>query len=424
MNRIRFVLGAAAAALALAAAGCGKPATGAKAGGFAKGPRPYSVRTTVALSQPLNYYIETTGTLRAQDVYRIDAQVAGVLQDVAFNEGDVVTPEKVLARISPELYELGVVKAEAALKRAEADLKDTERRLTNDVREGEINLESARIEFERRRTVRAAGAISEEEVQLFESKHEMAKVQLEDMRQQIQTLLAVLRAGILEKQADLQQAEVNRKKSIVRAPLGGTIEQRSVSAGQHVPAGQSLALLVDHSRMRLQFTLPEREASHVKTGSTLTFRVPGYPGRDFSAKVYRIGDLADPMARTVVGWAHVEANDAELKAGFFASVKIVSDAKLSAVIVPQTAVLPTEYGFVVYVLNGTKAERRGVKLGLHVTDDSVEILEGLKSGDRIVVEGANALQDGVEVKILDGAGTDGKSGEGKRESKSEEGKNS
>ncbi|MBI3828597.1 MAG: efflux RND transporter periplasmic adaptor subunit [Planctomycetes bacterium] len=389
----------------LAGCGGGKPAESAAG----KAPRQYIVRTDTVKTQSVRYELETTGTIQAQDVYRIDAQVTGTIYEVGFKEGDFVQRGTVLCRIAPLGYKLAALKAEGEYKKAVADLADTERRVKNGILNAEVSLREAEIEVTRRRTVRAAGAISEEEVQLYQAKRDLAEIQLKDMKDAAQTMVDVMRTAILEKEAAMKIAQDDLRKSTVLPPMDGQIEQKMVTNGNFVQSGTPLAVLVDLGALKLKFTLPEDQAPHVKSGAEVSFRVPAYPDRDLKATVYYVGDLADQTTRLVTCWAMVQKSDANLKGGFFATIRIVTNEKKQAIVIPMTALLPTEYGFVSFVVQDGKAVRRKVETGLHVVDRAVEILSGLKEGEAIVVEGANSLQDGVPVKVLANVPVDAKS---------------
>lgn len=380
----------------VAGCGSGKP----PAAGPAKTPRQYNVRTDLVKTQLVKYELETTGTIQAQDIYRIDAQVSGTIYDVSFREGDLVKRDTMLCRIAPLGYKLAAMKAEGEYKKAVADLADTERRVKNSILNAEVSLQEAEIEVTRRRTVRAVGAISEEEVQLYQAKRDLAEIHLKDMKDAAQTMVEVMRTAILEKEAAMKIAQDDLRKSTVLPPMEGQIEQRMVTNGNFVTSGTPLAILVNLGSLKLKFTLPEDQAPHIRPGAEVAFRVPGYPDRDLTASVYYVGDLADQSTRLVTCWANVERTDANLKGGFFATIRIVTTENKQAIVIPMTALLPTEHGFVSYVVQDGKAVRRKVETGLHVVDRAVEILSGLKEGETIVVEGANSLQDGVPVKDL------------------------
>jgi len=375
--------------------------------------RRYLVRTAPVEARPLQYAIETTGSLQADDIYRIDAQVSGAVEGVNFKEGDQVTPQTVLCRIAPRTYELAAQLAKAACQtakeacaRARADLADTERKTRNDTARAKVKLAQAERDVERVKPAFASGAVSRDELLLIEDKRDMAAIDLQDMQEASATLVQVMRTAAQQKEAEAKQAEVawqqaedDVRKSSVFSPIAGTIDQRFVANGTQVtPMAATPVAQVIGAGLKLKFTLPEKESAQVRERTRVTFRVMAYPGRDFGASIYHISGLSDPKMRLVTCWANVDKADAVLKSGFFATVKIVTESRSSAVVVPLTAVQPTEQGFVVYVVEEGKAARRLVTLGLQLADQAVEILKGLSPGEILVVEGGNALLDGVPVR--------------------------
>jgi RND family efflux transporter MFP subunit len=386
--------------------------------------RRYSVKTATASVRPLKYELETTGSLQADDIFRIDAQVAGVIQDVAFKEGDEVTEKTVLCRIAPSTYALAAQRAKDAWQRAKDawqkavdDLEDTKRKTRNDIQRLKLRLEQAERDVARRQPAFDSKAVSEDEFLTVVDRRDAAIIELKDVQEAAVTLVKAMQSAAIEKGSEAKQAETEWKqaeedlsKSSVVSPVAGTIDVRYAGNGTRVTPGTGssttspIAQVVSKG-LKLKFTLPEQESAHVSEGTPLVFRVMAYPGRDFAAKIYYISNLADPKTRLVTCWAKVEPADAVLKSGFFATVKIITQEKKSAVVIPLSAAQPTEFGFIIYVIEPSKdakdvlrAERRKVTLGLQVVDKAVEVIEGLKEGEVFAVEGANALSDGVLVK--------------------------
>src|SRR5205814_9387145 len=108
---------------------------------------------------------------------------------------------------------------------------------------------------------------------------------------------------------------------------------------------------------------------------------------------------ANVQTRTVECLALVENRDTMLKPGFFATVRAVVAMHEKAVVVPDSAILPTERGFVAFVVKDGKAVQRSVRPGLFVREGVVEILEGLLPGETLVVTGTAALADGMDVSV-------------------------
>ncbi len=374
----------------------------------------FDVRTAPVETRRVTYEIEAVGELVEENRFEIPARVAGVADQVSFSEGDAVTTGQQLCRIDYERYELQVRQAEsvvgekeAAAQRAVASVADVERETSTALETARLNLELAQGEF-KRRSDRGTGAFtSPEERDQFEAKFRQAQTSYRDAVNAAGTQVALALAQAREQQAALETARAqlalakdNLERSIVKAPISGVIQRREIVEGQFLEQGDMVALMVQGDPLRLRFTVPESRASRLSENMQLSFSVPAYRDRTFNGLVYDIGTFADPETREVICWARVSNNDSRLKPGFFAHVDLLVDSREEAVVVPLAAVLPTELGMTAYVIEDGIAIRRAVETGLHVTGDAVEVVSGLKPGEQLVIEGTNALQDGVPVKVL------------------------
>lgn len=406
MIRTRTIRAAALAALAIILSGCDLPWGGKKEAATPSAPaakpglRLFPVRVQTVAVQPLKYEIYALGAVEAHDVFQVHALVPGTLYDVDFNEGDKIAKDALLCRIAPEAYKFTAQKAEGVYKNAVASVADMKRKMENDVARKRVSLREAESEIGRRKEAREAGGISTEEIQVYESKRDLAAVDLKDMQQASETAIAVLEASVVEKDAALKIAQDDVRKSSVRAPIGGEIEKRAVTSGRFVQPGALIATIVDRSQLKLRFKVMEKDSAMVKPGQKILFSVPAWPGRTFEADVYFISNQLDLETRSVDCLARITKQAEMLKPNYFASARMTTGGNDQAVVVPSTSVLPTEKGFVAFVVKDGKAEQRLVKTGLTVTDNSIEVLSGLKAGETLVVEGSNALQDGSGVRVL------------------------
>ncbi len=350
-----------AATLALGA--CGR--SGGAASASPSGGRPASPALRVRLApvqvQDVVASVKALGTLEAEDLVQVTAEVEGAVAAVAFNEGDRVSPETVLARIDPERYRLEAQRAQAALAKAEADA------------------ERARQELERREKLFVEQLVAQEELNRARSE-----------RDRLAGEAAAARAA-----RDI--ADQNVRRSEVRPSRGGVIDTRTVSTGQFVRGGTVLATLVDVSRLRLRFRVSEGESLRARPGQTVGFRVAALGARDFPARIYHVGELANATTRQVEVLAWVQ-NPGPLKPGFFAEVALSTETRKGALTVPESAVQASEKGFVAYVVEGDTARQKTLQLGLRTEDGRVEIVSGLAPGQTVVVEGSDRLADGVKVQ--------------------------
>ncbi len=343
---------------ALALAGCGR----GKAAAPAAGVRAVAVRVASVAVQDVVYKIQALGSLEAQELVQVTAEVEGAVSEVRFHEGDRVTPETILLRIDPDRFRLEAQRAEAAYKKALADQHRAEE------------------EWKRREQLAVERLVSEED---------LTRARQDAERAEAESASAKAAWGI---------ALQNQRRSEVRPPLAGVINTRLVDTGQFVKSGNVLATLVDVGRLRLRFKISEAESLRTRDGDTVKFRVAALGARDFEARVYHVGQVADPATRQVEVLAWVK-NPGELKPGFFAEVAVATETHAGALVVPEGAVQASERGFITYVVDGGKARLRAVQIGLRTGAGTVEILSGLKAGDTVVVEGSDRLADGVAVTV-------------------------
>jgi membrane fusion protein, multidrug efflux system len=335
-----------------------------RSGGAASSPpsRPaLAVRTAPVAVQDVVYRIKALGSLEAEDLVRVTAEVEGAVAEVLFNEGNAVTPQTTLLRIDPERYRLELERAEAALREATAEA------------------ERAGADLVRREELAGARLVAPEE--LARSRQETAR------------LLAAVEASRVARAI----AEQNVRRSEVHPPTSGVINTRTVDTGQFVKTGDLLATLVDAGRLRLRFKVSDAESLYARVGAEVTFRVSALGARDFPARIYHVGQVADPTTRQVEVLAWV-ANPGELKPGFFAEVALAGESRQAALVVPEAAVQASEVGFVTYVVEDGVARQRPITIGLRTGDGLVEIVDGLKPGQVVVIEGSDRLADGTPVR--------------------------
>jgi multidrug efflux system membrane fusion protein len=344
----------------LAAAGACRGSQGATPGPGA-GARTLTVRVAPVVAQDVVYEIKAPGTLEAEELVQITAQVEGVATDVRFHEGDRVGRGTVLMRIDPDRYRLELARAEATYQKGLAD-------------------------------ARRAAADSARREQLAKE-NLVAAEELNRARQEAERLAADAQST----KAARDIAAQNVARADVRPAQPGVINTKAVATGKFVKTGDVLATVVDVSRLRLRFKVSEAESLRARTAQNVRFHVASLGDREFWATIYHVSDVADPATRQVEVLAWVK-NPGELKPGFFAEVKLASETRHNAMVVPEGAVQASERGFVTYVVEDGKARLHPIQIGLHTGSGQVEILSGVKAGDVVVVEGSDRLTDGLPVQ--------------------------
>ncbi|HEU4725479.1 MAG TPA: efflux RND transporter periplasmic adaptor subunit [Candidatus Eisenbacteria bacterium] len=373
-HSMRLVLLALVAAFA--AVGCGKePAAngaprGAKGGGKGGGrASAFPVEVVPVEERKVEYEVHAVGSVEAFEIVRVTARVPGAVEAIRFKEGDRVEENQVLVSIEPMRYQLALEEAKSNLQKSEAALGEAEAGLARRVGVNE----------------KTPGLIPGEEVGTW------------------RTRLATAQADVAASKAAVAIAERNARDARAFAPVAGTIQTRDVQTGMYVQPGTLLTTLVRREPLLLRFQVPEDDASRLSPGFVARFTVRNIPG-ERRARITLVGASADPATRMTAVTAEVVRPDGALRPGAFAEVTVPIGGAKSAPVVPETAVRPSERGFVAYIVKGGVAHERLVTLGLRTADGRIEVKQGLAAGDSLVVRGAEALSEGAAVRLPKGGG--------------------
>ncbi len=207
--------------------------------------------------------------------------------------------------------------------------------------------------------------------------------------------------------AGIAKTEAIISQKMVRAPFDGELGVRHVEVGQYLTAGTQIVTLTDLSTLYANFTVTEKDSAALKVGQTVRIVVDAYRDRKFEGKITAIEPQIATDTRNIRVQATIENPDHILKPGMFTTTTVVLPDKPAVVTVPETAVDYTLYGDAVFLVNEKKADdgktslvvvRTFVVTGNRV-GGRVEILSGVKPGDRVVAVGQIKLQSGAAVAI-------------------------
>lgn len=381
-----------------------KSARGGARGGVAA---VFAVDVIPVEKRKVEYLVSGPGSLDAFEEVQVTARVAGVVDKVAFKEGQQVKKGDVLAVIQAERFQLAVNSAKAALAKTQAAEKDNE----------------AMVERRQGASEKFPGLIPGEELATYQTKqltaHADTAVALENLR----------------------IAQLNLRDANVRAPMAGVIQTRTVQTGQYVQTGYVMATLLQNDPMLLRFPVSPQDAPRIKVGMVVDFKLRESQ-TVYHAKVSLVAAAADDASRMVSVTAQVDDEGRKywLRPGSFADVTVRVGAQRDAPMVPRAAVRPSERGLLVYVVKpaevaatgegvapgagGDKArggrggegkpgagapggaqggpmmvaEERLVTLGMTTKDGWVEIRTGLEGGEQLVVRGGESLSNGAKVR--------------------------
>ncbi len=234
--------------------------------------------------------------------------------------------------------------------------------------------------LDREQKLRADRVSSERDLQQAEAEHRAACQQLRML-------------GFTEEQINLLGQKPQEQVLVeVRAPFGGEIVERSAVRGALVETGKSLFMLADRSTMWAMLNIPEAALARVKVGQAVELRVEGLPGRTFEGKLTWIAAEVDERSRMARARAEIPNPEGVLRARMFAKARILAGTAEDAVLLPSSAICAVEgKPFVFVKLEDDLYEARAVAIGVKF-EGRQEVLEGLKPGEKVVVNRGFALK--------------------------------
>lgn len=291
--------------------------------------------------------LSLSGTLEANEQIEVRSEVSGVVEQINFEEGSMVTKGQALIKVND-------IELRAQLKQVQ-----TAKGLSSE------NARRAKLLLEKE-------AISQEEFDVANAEYQSA-------------------------QAQVQLIQAQLSKTIVRAPFSGKIGLRSISKGSYISPNTLIAQLVNTSQLKITFSIPEKYAQTMKVNQTLTFSTSGSK-ETYKATIYAIEPAIEIESRTLRIRAITNNNDGKLIPGTFANVSLPLEKLQNALLVPTEALIPIQNGKKIFVVENGKAKEIIVETGAR-TDKEILITSGLKAGDTILTSGVMSLRNDSPVKV-------------------------
>lgn len=305
--------------------------------------------STVKQGDIADFY-HNTAILEAPAEAQVVSHLAGIVDQILVEEGDIVRSGQVLARIEQQRYQLSYDKAVAEWQQAQNELQRLEK-------------------------VYGQKLISVD--------------QFEKQKSQVASLKAVMELAKL----DLTYTEIT-------APINGVIAERYVKSGNMTSQMQTRSMfhIVDIATLHAILHLPESELGKVKLNQPVVLNLQN--GRQqVQGTVERIAPIVDASTGTFKVTVAVKNPDLQLKPGMFAEVKIQYDLHQNALLIPRKALISLDNHHQVYRVKDGTAERVNVQIG-YQNDEWVEVLSGIAAADTVVTTGQQNLKPDAKVNII------------------------
>ena len=308
---------------------------------------PITVTAVVVKPQNFSNSISLSGSIDANEQVEIHSETSGIVESINFQEGSNVSKGQLLFKVND-------IELRAQLNQA----KTKENLASENERRAKLLLQKE--------------AISQEEYDIASADYRSAKAQTQLISAQI-------------------------GKTSVRAPFSGKIGLRNISSGTYITPTVLVANLVNTSKLKITFSIPEKYATEIKVNTTINFSVTG-SAEKYSAKIYAIEPGIEVNTRTLQVRAITDNADGKLLPGVFADIVLPLSQISDAILVPTEAIVPIQSGKKVYVANNGTAKEVKVETSSR-TDSSVLVLSGLKVGDTLITSGVMSLKNEAPIKI-------------------------
>jgi len=201
-------------------------------------------------------------------------------------------------------------------------------------------------------------------------------------------------------QAALDAALARKAETVIRAPFAGRLGLRRVSLGSLVSPDTVITTLDDTDTIKVDFDVPETAIARLQSGLAIVARSAAWPDERFEGSVTTVDTRVDPISRTVAVRGQIPNAEGKLRPGMFLSVKLLRE-DVQSLVIPEEAIVPEQSLQFVWVVNEeNRISRRQIRTGRRRPGE-VEILEGLRAGERVVVEGTQKVREGGSVQIVD-----------------------
>lgn len=301
--------------------------------------------------------LQLAGRLEPWVEVDVSTELGGTVQEVRFEKGRRVDKGQVLARVGTDLLEASLEEARAELVASEANYNKTK----------EL--------FDRQ-------AVPRQELVSATSSYKRAE-------------------------ARVTVARLRVERSILTAPVAGVAVTREVEPGEVVTPGSRVTVIHQVSKLKATAGIPENDISYFKVGGEAKLEIDAYRGREFQGRIHFLGPAATEQNRSFPVEIEIDNRAGKLRPGMIARVFLVRRVYDDAIVVPRDAVLERDKGNVVFVFDGERARQRLVTTGPSEAGRIV-VLEGLASGEKLIVSGHRNLVDGQRVRpVSQGASTEG-----------------
>lgn len=333
--------------------------------------------------------IEISGNVKPAQLVKQGFKVAGVVGNIYVKEGDRISEGQALMSLNPHDYELGVIAAQAQYDSLNMQLSS---KIDSSINQAKANLDFIKTQLDRVKRLHEKGAVATKTVEELEVSLVVAENKYKEALDAKETAEAQLRqAG-----AALELAQSQLSDTVIHSPIDGTVVKQIFEVGETIAPGYPAFVLGRLDTLEVEVGVPDNLIDNIKVGQKVKLFIYGID-KELEGVISNIDATADLETRTFGVKIDIDNKDGDIKPGMIANVVINMD-KVTTIIVPIDSVVEDANKSTIFVYdeNSNTVSKREVKVGA-VFGDHIQIVEGLKDGELVVIHGQFGLLEGEEV---------------------------
>lgn len=321
--------------------------------------------------------ISQAGSIQSRSSVDVFAKVPGkIIKEILVETGAHVKRGDILASLENETVIAKLEEAKAELNAAESGVKMSD-----------ANLEVLIKDKARLENLLAEKAVAARQVDQVIAQYKSAAENKKAAQAKIEKAKAAIR-----------QLQIAKSDHIITAPISGTVTKRYVDPGAMSSPAIPVVRISEETALKIVTTITQKDLPKIKKDMKAFVSIDAFPGEKFEGKIDIVSDEVKPESRMSEIEVNLDNRDSKLKPGMFAKISIILGKRQGTLISKDALLrLPGTGSFYVFAIENGKAVQKNVVVGIQ-EKDKAEILSGMKTGEKVVIQGHNRLRDGDHVK--------------------------
>jgi RND family efflux transporter MFP subunit len=351
------------------------------------------VNVSLVDQAPSKSQLVLPGNIEAVTEAPVLARASGYIRKRYVDIGDRVKQGQLLAEIDAVEFDQQVAQAKAGVDQARSALEQANANLA----QGKTNSDMAHYTYDRWNALVQKGAVSRQDADTYKSTYEASSQNVDSLEKAVNAA----RSSVAVAEANLGRIKDLQAYLMIKAPFAGVITLRNIDVGTLATEGTTLLFRVAQTdRLRTYVSVPQMDAPGVRVGQVADLKIPDLPAHTFKGTVTRTANALDPATRTLLVEVQVPNDSGLLLPGMYSEVNFTTPRAEPPLIIRADALVVRGSGnFVAAVDDDSVVHFRKIDVGRDY-GDQLEVLGGLKKGERVVISPGDVVRENTKVKPI------------------------